>query len=750
MQINPMKELYTDFLEILEGCEIKYRSKADECETLQTKKDSDAYIKAYRNEDNFNTYYKYDKDILAEVLGIYDETEIEKYYSNRNLIPSKYRSTIVSKQRQKIIDNYVEKNNYYRCLNGLPDYEEPEDEYVYPSEDIVREYKLPEGVPVHELSDNNIATLNTLGHVDELIALHPTKTYLKYLGAKKIDLITSRTASNFALIYIPSALEDTIWNNFTSIYEQCREYFVSCIYITEYRKIIDYYDNFIAMCIMIMTLQQLFARVLKNTIERDFFDPYCVKLLFETYGVPYNSNMDSSTKSLIVQNLNLLIQNKGTNKAIYDISSILGYDRLKIYKYYLVKAQKFDEDTGLPIQATKIDESTGEEVPDYESMFNIYFQRVNIDAKDTYEAMQELDNRIDYNEIVDDDPYWVEDENLLEEMYESEYNFVESKYMGVSISYKMTNILFENMYLLRMILDKKDDIPKINLQLPRINTEKEYNLFDIILFMCAMTCKQNNLKGEILVTPSKILHVMGFNYETDFDKIRKEILEDPNLDDSLIDFFKDSSAVTATKINNLYTNYVELYDVLLEKMATTQDIDTYYAYKKFYNTIFYTNENKEIFNIGTPANPVYASTYMEYIKATNPEMYDFINDMDEDQIYTYIDHIATKIMSIIPDLSNLGIISDASSSMEDMLVQLIRFFKSYTTDMLGFNTIFIFDLKPETIIRFIDEIDIIYNCIEKDDKFYISYNDSITPITKINGEEYLTFSDECRTIVSED
>ena len=64
MLINPLKQLYNDFLSILNTIVIKYKSIADEYETVEMKKSSDAYINAYRKEDTFNTYYRYGKETL--------------------------------------------------------------------------------------------------------------------------------------------------------------------------------------------------------------------------------------------------------------------------------------------------------------------------------------------------------------------------------------------------------------------------------------------------------------------------------------------------------------------------------------------------------------------------------------------------------------------------------------------------------------------------------------------------------------
>lgn len=742
MEMNPLKQIYTDFVKILEQSVIKYKYEGEKYETLEMKKAADLYIKAVLQQDSFATYFHYDRKVISTVMGLTDENDISYYQDNRDEIPFKYRTNMLLFQRKYIVDNYEEKNNYYRMLNGKPDIED--NEKIFVDTYYTDNYNIPNNVPIYELTDSNILTLESLGYIDNLIKQYPDKKYLKFLGNKRIDIVTARTANNFAVIRIPYSLTETMWDYFSLIYEQCREYFMTCIYIGAYRDTIDYYDNFIALCIMVMTITQIVSRVIKSTIERNFFDEYCVRLLFSVYGVPYFEYMDTNTRRQIVQNLNILVLNKGTNKVLYDIASILGYDRIKIYKYYLMKSQKWDINN-MPVVVYKTDPTTGEQVYDYEKMFDIYFQKVEIKDMDTYKSLLVNINKMSYEQITQDDPFWVDDDALMKEMYESEYNFVETKYLGVSISYRLTRILFENAYLLRMLLDKKDEIPGIRLDLPKISDFNSISLFDSVVLLCALVCKQNHLSGNILTRPSQILHVIGFNFNEDFEAIRQEILLNPYLEDRLANFLKDSHTYTAERVNELYKDMVNLFDELVEIMSTTNNIEVYDACNKLYKTLFFTDENQTIFNIGTNEKPQYATTFLEYLQYKQPMLYQFINDVDIERTHQYINHICNKIMNIIPDLKYLGIFSERSETTETMLVELIKFFKSYTTDMIGLNILYIFDVKPELLLRLIDHITI-HKTIQPEDDLHLPYADNLTFTSRVQYESYLKWLDKIHYI----
>lgn len=915
--VNMLTQLYDDFITIIRDSVIKYKAKADALDTLEMTKAADEYVRAAQNKDTFGNYY-YTTDEIKDAFekanhtigdGIYDvsEEEIATMASSRFSIPPLYekirtitnkftgisytetlwtfdlRTALLKARREKIVSEYVEKNNYYRMLMGLPDYETSEDDYLYVPSDIAEEYSLDTSKPIHELDIGQISVLYTIGYVDKLIDKYPDRKYLHYLGSKAVDNVTARSAKAFDIIRVPNIASATMWNSFSLIYSQCREYFMSCIYVGEHRQTISYYDNFIAMCIMLMTLLQFIARILKFTIERDFFDEYCIKVLFGCYSIPYDSALDNDTKLQIVQNLNMLVRDKGSNKVLVDIASILGFDRIKIFKYCLFKDRLFDE-AGLPIVATKKNEITGEEEPDYEKMYKVNFKRLDINSNDYYHSLQTGSVDQGYYSVTESDPYWINDEKLMKDLYEIEYNYAETKYMGISISYRMTRLFFDNVYALKMLLDNRFKEYRIYLDIPKVLTYQSVSLFDSIMLLCALTCKMNHLRGNILSSPSKILHVMGFDFKRGFEILRENMTdteENPHpyahyLDPNLVNYFKrvtDNGPYTAEQLNTLYGDLVSLYDFLLDKMSTTSNIEEYRAYRDLYYALYYCEEYQDVFTIGDdkmftdwdiitadtrtkhgwilahvntdkniddclvndktvattcnyisnlikdaslcvfhpaantgaqiyefdeagnfirtygdfvkneniefiPVKPVnnrgghkyyismkpsydetaiisegdggdipyankvifeeelaamvkgcrleikarYASTFMEYLMYRNPALWSFVESCDINTIPQYANHIINKLLKILPDVQMLGQSLGYSSIMEDVLLKFIRFFKSYTTDLLNMEVVYILDMKPESMLRLLDAYRY-YVDYTLDDKYALGYVD---------------------------
>ena len=354
--------------------------------------------------------------------------------------------------------------------------------------------------------------------IDNSINIDGTSTgytpYLNYLGSNRISIDVSRRAKNFEILRLDrNIVTNNTYDTFVDIYEQCRTYVMGTIYQYNFKSFFSYYENFTAMCIMLMAELHMITKQIAFEVRRNFFDVYALRMLYEAYNFPYNIDIDIDTQNLIVKNLNLIILNKSTNKVIYDIGHLLGFTDLKIYKYYLAKEHKMDS-YGIPIFRTKKEFNTDtglvETVPDYGAMYDIYFQKEELLEDDFIQSFNTKLNKVDYNEITGKDPYWWEDQNLVDMKNKAEYNFVEAKYLSLGISYKMTDIIFENMIMFKLLFEHSNEISDINLSLPKIIQGSNVPLFDVIILLICIISKSHKLTGEIVSYPSDIISVIDY------------------------------------------------------------------------------------------------------------------------------------------------------------------------------------------------------------------------------------------------
>lgn len=685
---------------------------------IDTYRLAERYVAAKREVDSFSSHETYEADIVMKA-GITDvdfamECERDKYK-----IPYNKRNLVLKYKREQIINEYVEENNYYRELIGLPPIETPEDDFIYLTKSQMKYYGIDEVRPLHDYPKEIIAKLeNTL--LPKLINRYPDKTYLKRMGSNAVDLVKARTAKNFEIIYCGVEIDYLFMRKFFETYSFCREYFMTVIYNNNFRQLYELYDNYIAMNIMIMTIQRMIVDTIKSSIDRDFFDLILVKKLFACYGVPFFQTLPMDYQRIIVKHLNMLIRTKSTDRCLYDIANTLMYERLNVYKYFLVKERLLDEN-GNPIIATKTkydDEGNVYTVPDYEKMYDIYFQSTDIMEQNVILSIENKTNRYEYKEVTEEDDLWWEDGDLQKELYERDFNFIDTKYIGLTTQYNLTKMLQESIYFLNMLIDKKEKHIDINDRL--LNSDAMYcgtdhiyltldrianfpiSIFDAIIILCVLLAKKNHMRGNILIKPAQIMSVLGFDFETNFDLIRNNIKNDPYIFKNpeitkyldLLDIYK------VEDIDTLYNNFINLKDFCVKRMNETTNIREFRAYEDIYRTIMIKDETTKAF---TMSNGAVAKTYNEYLRDKLPYISDYIETLDSESTGVLIEHILGKLNELIPDLTYVNSLNGVNNNIVNAIIDLIGFFKSYTVDLRNLNVIFMFDDDYWNRIRMISD-----------------------------------------------
>lgn len=734
--MNTVDYIYSDLRKIVDNVVVKYDRLAKDGESIESKRNADRYVTAMKKMDNFNSYSNFSKEAIANA-GVTDLSLIEKYYKDKYTIPQDKRDDIVKAQREIIINNYVEGNDYYREMIGLPN--KNDTDYFYAPPEVCRLYSIDPLTPIHALSKDEIYRLERY-YLPTLISQNPDKKYLRFLGSKSVDLVAAREAKNFDIIATSLDFNNVFLSHFFSTYSLCREYFTSVIYVKEFSSSYDLYDNFIALNIMIMTIQRMMVNTFRIGVERDFYDLSSIKTLFDSYGVPFFEELPLDYQRSIMKNLNMLLRYKSTDKVLYDISSILFFDRIQIFKYFLMKERVLDDDDN-PIFAYKEvmnEDGEIEIVEDVEKMYRFYFQSTDVLERNTALALENKQNKIEFYDVTESDPLWWNDEDLQKELYEREFNYVETKYMSVNIMYKMTQMMFESIYALNMMVDKKESETKyIYIDLPRVTLDK-VSVFDSIILLCALTSKKNGMKGEIISTPTKILSVLGFNFNADFKAIIENIEKNSRfVDQNIIKYIKNMDLKSASDINDMYNNINELMEFCVYKINNSHSLKEYKAYKDIYEALMVKEYTTDILK---KSNGKVASTYLDYLKDKNPVLADFVNSCEKNSTGIYIKHILGKLNELIPKIEYMNAVEGSDSIMVKALLKLIEFFKSYTVDLESLNVLYLMDSKYYNTIRMVHDINTLSKVMQPVDKAFTQYFDKVirhATITRGDAVEFM-------------
>ena len=965
---SQVESILNDIRAMVNNVIIKLSNYAEQYETADIKREADRYIAAYLERDTFNSYRGYPFDVLAKA-GISNLNDLYEYSTNRHSIPRNKRNDVLKAMRQTVIDEYEERNDYYRNLIGKPPIDTPDEEFIYLTEEEMKYYEIDEVRPIHDYpKEIQIKLEREL--IPQLIELYPERTYLQHMGSKSVNLVRARQAKNFDIIFTDINLDVVFMRAFFETYDFAREYFMSVLYNKAFKERYDLYDNYIGMHIMIMTIQRLIVDTIKMGIDRDFYDLISIKKLFNVYGVPFYEDLPLDYQRTIVKNVNMLIRSKSTDKALYDIANTLFYERVRIFKYYLVKERKFDED-GEPVTLYKYvgyndepedklylksndgniyyvyvendkiktepyyntsvkaveavyvndeftnkrykismnkdiittelytkhvktqkevflyntgniryklfvendilasieypfpeitdysklsiekvyirssnrkiyelamkgdrlvtfestnhkgyapkyiymrDNISGEKfklymindklygnhinddevnkvftsvflynedlkrfklsidddrlktspygynvvkVYDYEKMYDVYFQAVDIMETNVISSLETKYNRYEYDEVVEDDVYWWETEELKNELYARDYTYIDTKYISVTVMQNLTKMLYETSYYLNLLVDHKNtttelesrilnsDSMKYGTDYLYLNLDRFSNvpvsIFDAVMMLCALVSKKNGMKGNIIVkSPAQILSVLGFNFELNFDLIRENIKKYKRIfkNQEIVKYLDLLDIRTVKDIDTLYNNFRNFAEFCSDMIATTNDINEYKAYKELYKVFTVRKDTTKLF---TMSDGNIATTYLEYLYDKLPNIAVQIDEMHKDKTGIYIEHILGRLNELIPEIEYLNTMNGTNNNIVQAILGLINFFKSYTVDLRTLNIMYMFDNKMLNKIYMIDDPRLFITLFPNET--LPIYNDTVKPVIKFDKHDNLIIFD---------
>lgn len=746
---------------------IKDKDEADLYETLESIKNANIYISCIEGRATFNLFEEYPLELIEKAtIPEYIWADCLKDKSN---IPLSYRDKLVELMVKKTIDEYDEKNNYYRLINGLPKYGERG--LIISS----LEYNIPEGIDVdgielHTLDTASLNLLKSKGIIDKILEDHPTEKYLRYVGDRSVSFYKARTALDFSILYIPKIEIDELYKKFSTKLENNRNYIRKCVYNEAFKLNSDYYNKFIIILILIQSFIDMIIDAPEYLIRRDVFDIRTVQYFFESFGIPFYAEIPIKYQVKLVKNLNKLIKYKSTTKNIIDICSLFGFDDITIFKYYILKDRKVDINGDYVFNYTTNEK--GERVEDLEKNYDLKFFKTPING-DMEESIRNPLNFIDYDDVTYKDPYWDGDKThsqVKNEILNMDFNLLLSKYMSIDAVYQLTNISFERPYFFSILFEDTHKSDLLKFGIPYFDSNKSFRLTDCIIFIYSLMYMYYGIEDDIMNTPTKIMHIKGFNFKADM-KALSDFLDKNNtsLEKLGIKFnIPTGNILSFSQLLEIFNDNNKLYDFLVSSMNKSNSYKEYNIYKTIYDSLMISEENNLFFKL---KDGTIAKTYSEYLIERDPILYSKIalaknieNDTDRNSmICTFINYVIQAIEDYIDSDTYKYLFSNMPTVSLDAALQyiykIIDFFRSYKVNIMTINNIYrirdttnkieindrIGKLQANTykydIIPYLDEI-ILLSVFNKTDNInirdMISCHSSFTSIDNINIYEKIT------------
>ena len=769
---------------------------------------TELFILANQGRLLFSVVRAFPRVILQNVFAVADDI-IERYASDKTTIPLDSRESVVEEYQRALrsknpmtgnyayydqiheewVEIYQEQNNYYRMLMGVPDTSETSDDYVHLTHDQVLKYvDENDEALIEEYMATPIQNLPTIvryqmeidGTLSEIIEQYPEKKYLPYIGRRKIDYYTSRSAEKFALLWRDSTSEDSLNEAWDNNYEASRRLITSVYYTNAFKRDNSYYDNFLAMSILFVTIHQMQIVYLKSDFTRDFYDLESLKIVYDSYGVPFYSEIPIKYHKKVVKNINRLISGKGSDNVFFDLFNIFDMGTIELYNYFLVKRHKVDADNN-PIFYVKyvdgheggfvIDEDSGASIvfddPDasriyawYEhgileygpdgrvkidqSSYDWFFSKVPVGSDPTMVVSDES-TYTGYNIIIDDDPYWVEDDNVRTVKTNANINFIESKYLGINTVVDMMKIVYESSYMFRMILDNVDQASTLTSSWSDVsaNSAISVSILDMVLYICLLISRISGYEELITDRIPAVAETLGYNFEeltAILAKARRNKYTSENVSKnkkiySLID---SMSFQTFQDFDDSYEAIAELKSLIAERYLTAESIQEFEAYRDLYRTLMTSKEITETYI--NPEEPIaiiiddasgkpieggedsawdveYCTTITngDNIFTDLQSMLDYYNPnllqrylvLADDSLSTELNLALIKFEDMISSVEYIPMATSGiteSASILDSLLKILKFFKSVKAEILDFNIVFVIRDRDQNFFRTLDRI----------------------------------------------
>jgi len=628
---------------------------AEEYDTPRYKHDAELYFRALRNTGTVTLFAEfYTFDMFRYIIPANEATsnEITNWIAHPYLIPEKWRQSIIDYVEPIVISNFEEKNEYYRILIGLPPYGTPESKFIFLDMDTYKSINIKpreiNGVirypAVHEMSTNEQTLFISLSKFIELKNKNPDAKYLNFLGNYKINLEAARRAKDFEIIRLLPDIDPTInrslLTEFSITYNKVRDYFVKILYNPTFEDCSMMYREFVGTCMMIKTIRLVGNHRVDSLITNDVFDDDLIAFIFDIFHIP-SIKVSTDIKKDIVMRLPKLIRDKATNKVLYDICDVMGFDNVILSKVILLQQQIFDSTTGKPIFPTAT--INGQSVQDVYQQFDRFWQYIDIKSVNPVgDILARKNVEPDYGKIIRPDPRWWETQidevktstyaqneadEVTAKVFHKRYNWCDSKYIQISIGHYMTNLIFEMLYFLRMLLDQKKYTDQITIPMPNYGKNRDHSIYDVCLFLVAGICQiqfapkeikyydgaiydysTNTRAGEIINPSTNYKWILGFNFDQNLDDIVEYINNCEYIDKEVCLSYLNFGGISSyNDIHVLYTiSILSFRNYLKTQIELSASIEEYREYNELYYMMFVYDAVREVHKKLKDPPPYYA------------------------------------------------------------------------------------------------------------------------------------------------
>ena len=333
---------------------------------------------------------------------------------------------------------------------------------------------------------------------------------------------------------------------------------------------------------------------------------------------------------------------------------------------------------------------------DYSEDMDLFFCRMPVLDIYSSKYMKDESNWLGYDPVTIADGWWDgykyrKDSHayIIDKIFHEQWNYARTKYYSIYQEISATAYAAYIGFFYSMLYDPVLLEKNLNLSVPSLATDREFNIAHLFIFMTVLTNIYHDLDDFTIDYATNQKKIVGFNFSTKLS-VLKEWMLDHHLQPDQYDIWDfiipTSQIMSMTEFNFIYENNMKVYDRVIQHIVKAETLKEYQIWYYIKELLF---EWKFDFSFFKLNNGKKATTYTQYIEDKDNVLYQHIlkikniknKESQIDIIVSYIDDICYILEDYI-DKKIMKILADrfaGRSSLEVLghMKYILEFFKSY-------------------------------------------------------------------------